>query len=122
MLEEIFISDAKNYHAWSYRIWFIERFSLWDGEMESAEQLIDDDVCNNSAWSYRCFLRMKSGEEFGVDFVSKEIDYVLNKRLPTDYNNESAWAYMRGLLATSEEEEKSSANSNAKRCLITKFP
>ena len=25
-LEEIFDSDRKNYHAWSYRIWLIERF------------------------------------------------------------------------------------------------
>jgi protein farnesyltransferase/geranylgeranyltransferase type-1 subunit alpha len=25
-LQEIFKSDAKNYHAWSYRIWLVERF------------------------------------------------------------------------------------------------
>ena len=25
-LDEIFDSDRKNYHAWSYRIWLIERF------------------------------------------------------------------------------------------------
>ena len=25
-LRDIFDSDRKNYHAWSYRIWLIERF------------------------------------------------------------------------------------------------
>jgi hypothetical protein len=25
-LEEIFESEPKNYHAWTYRIWFVERF------------------------------------------------------------------------------------------------
>jgi len=25
-LKLIFTSDAKNYHAWSYRVWMIERF------------------------------------------------------------------------------------------------
>jgi len=25
-LAEIFASDAKNYHAWTYRIWLVERF------------------------------------------------------------------------------------------------
>ena len=25
-LAEIFDSDAKNYHAWTYRIWLVERF------------------------------------------------------------------------------------------------
>ena len=24
--KKIFKSDAKNYHAWTYRMWFIERF------------------------------------------------------------------------------------------------
>ena len=28
-LEWIFESDAKNYHAWSHKIWLVERFELW---------------------------------------------------------------------------------------------
>ena len=55
-LRKIFESDSKNYHAWSYRIWLVERFSLWEGELEYAESLIDLEVTNNSAWSYRYFL------------------------------------------------------------------
>jgi hypothetical protein len=26
LLEDIFDSDSKNYHAWSYRVWMVERF------------------------------------------------------------------------------------------------
>lgn len=36
-LEDIFISDAKNYHAWSYRIWLVEHFKLWEGEFDMIE-------------------------------------------------------------------------------------
>ena len=25
-LDSIFASDAKNYHAWSYRLWLVERY------------------------------------------------------------------------------------------------
>ena len=32
-MREIFDSDRKNYHAWSYRIWLIERFQLWENEL-----------------------------------------------------------------------------------------
>jgi protein farnesyltransferase/geranylgeranyltransferase type-1 subunit alpha len=59
-LREIFNSDAKNYHAWSYRIWLVERFQLWAGELEDVERMLDDDVCNNSVWSYRYFLLNRS--------------------------------------------------------------
>lgn len=55
-LRQIFQSDSKNYHAWSYRVWLVERFSLWEGELEYAESLLDQEVTNNSAWSYRYFI------------------------------------------------------------------
>ena len=42
-MEDIFISDAKNYHAWSYRIWLVEHFSLWEGELEDVERMIKED-------------------------------------------------------------------------------
>jgi protein farnesyltransferase/geranylgeranyltransferase type-1 subunit alpha len=37
----------------------VERFTLYEGELEYAESLLDDDVCNNSAWSYRFFILSK---------------------------------------------------------------
>lgn len=58
-LAKIFKSDSKNYHAWSYRVWLVERFSLYEGELEYAESLLDTEVTNNSAWSYRYFILNK---------------------------------------------------------------
>ena len=57
-MEAIFKSDAKNYHAWSHLIWLIERFSLWadPAHMVFVEELLDANVRNNSAWSFRYFL------------------------------------------------------------------
>ena len=53
-------SDAKNYHAWSYRLWLIERFNLWKDEIEFVEfSIAYKDAGNNSLWSYRYFLKSK---------------------------------------------------------------
>jgi len=69
--------------------------------------LLDADVCNNSAWSYRYFLLAKT-REFGKELVAEEIEYVMSKRLPENYLNESAWVYLRGFLALSQEEAEKS--------------
>ena len=44
LLADVFDSDAKNYHAWSYRVWLVERFKLWTGELDYIESLLDEDV------------------------------------------------------------------------------
>ena len=59
-LEEIFDSDRKNYHAWSYRIWLIERFQLWENEIEFVNEMLRLDSGNNSVWSYRYFILNKA--------------------------------------------------------------
>ena len=60
-LYDIFCSDSKNYHAWGYRLWLVERFELWDGELEFVnEELSEGEFTNNSLWSYRYFILMKT--------------------------------------------------------------
>ena len=59
-LEQIFEKDHKNHHAWSYRIWLVERFQLWQNEMALVENLMAKDPTNNSIWSYRYFILNKS--------------------------------------------------------------
>lgn len=59
-------------------------------------------------------------KEFTVDLARSEIQYAL-KMLELDLLNEAAWVYLRGFLATSEEEQKRSMESNAKRILILEF-
>jgi protein farnesyltransferase/geranylgeranyltransferase type-1 subunit alpha len=44
ILKDIFESDAKNYHACSYRIWLVEKFNLWEGELEFINHLLNEDV------------------------------------------------------------------------------
>lgn len=57
-LDLIFKSDAKNYHAWSHKIWLIERFEIHSMQthMVFVETLLDDNVRNNSVWSFRYFI------------------------------------------------------------------
>jgi len=45
-LDEIFDSDSKNYHAWSHKIWLVERYNLWaePRQMEFVETMLDQDV------------------------------------------------------------------------------
>ena len=112
-LRKIFESDAKNFHAWSYRIWLVERFQLWEGELEFSDDLLNQDVCNNSVWSYRYFILNRSppGTYPGVtgvpgsqEFVQRELKILMEKRIPQNWGNEASWVYLRGLLCNSEEE------------------
>lgn len=58
-------TDAKNYHTWSYRQWLLAHFNdeerLWKGERGWAEELLERDVRNNSAWHHRFFVVWGSG-------------------------------------------------------------
>ena len=47
--------DAKNYHAWSHRQWVLQTFGCWENELKFAEELLEEDVRNNSAWNQRFF-------------------------------------------------------------------
>mmetsp|Transcript_510 Transcript_510/g.561 ORF Transcript_510/g.561 Transcript_510/m.561 type:complete len:87 (+) Transcript_510:530-790(+) len=83
--------------------------------------MLDEDVCNNSAWSFRYFLIMK-GNKFDKELVASEIDYVMKKRLPQNYFNESAWVYLRGMLALTQEEAEASLKTHVKKIAIMTFP
>ena len=70
-LREIFESDSKNYHAWSHQVWMVERFELWHKfDLNIVETMLDDDVQNNSVWSFRYFIIMRRADEgFGKELV-----------------------------------------------------
>lgn len=55
-MKSIFDDDRKNYHAWSYRTWFVERFQLWTDELDFVDEMLKEDIGNNSVWSYRYFI------------------------------------------------------------------
>lgn len=95
MLEQ----DCKNHHVWSYRKWFVERFSLFDDASEAAyvEQLIDDDVRNNSAWTHRFFLKFSNGKPSAAT-ISAEIEFAQD-RIDLCPQNASSWNYLTGIYA-----------------------
>ena len=121
-LLDIFHSDSKNYHAWSYRLWFIERFNLWEGELAFLEEELDDgEVTNNSLWSYRYFLLMKTSI-FTQNLVNFELNYGMNMLNKHGLLNEAAWVYVKGFLAVSIDEQNKSKFSNVKKWHILDFP
>jgi protein farnesyltransferase/geranylgeranyltransferase type-1 subunit alpha len=121
---QMFDSDSKNYHVWSYRQWLVRQFNLWDEPREIADvdALIDQDVRNNSAWNHRYLLRFapRQGAEAAMavtvtggsytpaagkgrldvvdeDVVDAELDYAQKKILLAP-ENRSPWLYARGVL------------------------
>ena len=56
--------------------------------------------------------------------ANKELHYVADLRLPQEWKNEAAWAYLKGFIALSDEEEKLSMikEGNAPRLHIKNFP
>ena len=84
-LEQIFKSDSKNYHAWSYKVWIVERYELWkDPEhMIFVDKMLDNDVMNNSVWSFRYFLIMrKNKDNFSMALVNMELRHTIEIRIP----------------------------------------
>lgn len=72
---------------------------LFDGELNYVEQLLDDDIRNNSAWNQRYFV-INNTTGFTEDVLKREIKYTLDK-INKAKENESAWNYLRGYEANS---------------------
>lgn len=64
--------------------------------MSLVEELLNEDVRNNSAWNQRYFL-MNNHEGWSDLNVQREICFTLGK-IKFVKNNESAWNYLRGVL------------------------
>lgn len=114
--------DSKNYHTWSYRQWLLAEFNLpelWAGELAFVEQLLDEDLRNNSAWHHRYFVvfgsGVRQGDEDREKVIRRELGYVrgldaytstltayharyTKDKISIAPNNPSAWNYLRGVL------------------------
>lgn len=96
--------DAKNYHTWAYRQWVLCYFfgastpppapaapeaatstraadlaakdEVWAGELAYVDDLLEDDVRNNSAWNHRFFVAFESGSEKGTEeeVLAREVE------------------------------------------------
>ncbi|KAL0234157.1 hypothetical protein PCE1_001195 [Barthelona sp. PCE] len=102
-------SDTKSYHAWSYRIKFIDmslavlndkKITFLEEQLSYSENLIVGDFHNNSAWSFRQTL-IKRLSEF-QDIYSNEIKWLCKILTESGICNESAASYLFWLLETLE--------------------
>jgi protein farnesyltransferase/geranylgeranyltransferase type-1 subunit alpha len=100
-LGRILDEDAKNYHVWTYRQWLVKRFNP-PSELDFTAQLIKRDIYNNSAWNHRFFIYERNGLE--GDAYDNELAYV-QSIIDMEPENQSPWAYMRGLLKMGGREE-----------------
>lgn len=133
--------DAKNYHTWGYRQWILSHFGrlslpleedkqkgkvegskgagqfpeIWKGEEEYVDQLLIQDVRNNSAWNHRWFLHFSrfgltgntsrntsshTYPESTLQDLRKKIRFEIaytRASLANTPNNASAWNYLRAL-------------------------
>lgn len=71
-------------------------YRLFDKELEFADNLITEDLRNNSAWNQRYFV-VNNHLGWSDLNVQREICYTLDK-IKIIKNNESAWNYLRGVL------------------------
>ncbi|EST07468.1 Protein prenyltransferase, alpha subunit [Kalmanozyma brasiliensis GHG001] len=131
-VKENLARDAKNYHTWGYRQWVLAHFGglslpssavvvgsrgagefpqLWDGEADYVDQLLSEDVRNNSAWNHRWYIHFArfglTGSTNPVNLdpttmekIQKTIKYekaYAKASLAGCPNNASAWTYLRAL-------------------------
>ncbi|KAK1429012.1 hypothetical protein QVD17_11211 [Tagetes erecta] len=95
--KNIFLNDAKNYHAWSHRQWVLQNLGGWEDELAYCNQLLEDDVFNNSAWNQRYFVITRHPGLGGIEAtLDSEVSYTIKAILHRP-ENESAWRFLRGL-------------------------
>lgn len=76
--------------------YFINSFSLFDEELNYVDQLLNDDIRNNSAWNQRYFVH-NNGTGFTDEVLKSEIKYTIDK-IKIAKENESAWNFLRGYV------------------------
>ena len=141
--------DAKNYHTWAYRQWVLGHFGgmgnvkadtsgagegsisairkavgddVWSQELAYVEELLEEDLRNNSAWNHRFFTLFASGrassgpnDDAEDEIIEQEVQYSI-KKLGIAKNNSSAWGYLRGIMQRLKQrsDSKSSPNESEK--------
>ena len=69
--------DAKNYHAWGHRQWVLRTFGGWEEELAYVEELLQEDLRNNSAWNQRFYVLQSTQDLTQLDVVRGEVAYAL---------------------------------------------
>lgn len=96
--------DFKNYNGWSHRLFVVQKFNLWEGELEFVQGLLAQDVRNNSAWNHRYTIVRNALWPLSEDTRKRELKYAIDA-LRRCANNESAWNYLGAFFGKGEGRE-----------------
>lgn len=88
--------------AWSHRQWILKTVNMankWKEEIDYVDQLLNEDIRNNSAWNQRWFVVHRGSKSTFISLVAarKEVQFSISKALLDPYN-ESAWRYFVALV------------------------
>ncbi|KYK57242.1 hypothetical protein DCS_04249 [Drechmeria coniospora] len=111
-ISTMLVEDTKNYHVWSYRQYLVEKLGLWTpNELGCTQNMIEDDVRNNSAWAHRFFVVFSDPKvstkglpstahdpKVPDSIIDREVSYAKEK-ITSAPQNQSGWNYLRGVLA-----------------------
>lgn len=78
-----------------FKYWFLFLNRCFQNELAFVNEMLKNDVRNNSVWNHRYFILNISEEGFSSKIISEEINYIIDK-LQICLNNESVWNYLRG--------------------------
>ena len=94
-LQKVFDIDNKNYHAWAYRTWLIGLNKKFvSKEKEALEELIHQEMENNSYWSYYHHLTTFDTSVEAKEHVKSFAMHILALNL----KNEAAWNFVNSLF------------------------
>jgi len=91
IVRKIHSLDSRNFHAWSYRKFLIDRFNVHVDDLSYSTKLIESDFSNYSAWFLRTTVPTDQLNP------SDELDLVWNA-IFTEPNDQSAWQYHDWLM------------------------
>ncbi len=97
-VRQVFIDggDAKNYHAWGHRQWVLRTFGGWEAELDYVEELLQQDLRNNSAWNQRFYVLQHTAVLKELDAMRAEVAYAL-RYIEAAPNNPSPWHFLKGV-------------------------
>eukprot|EP00913_Durusdinium_trenchii_P007380 g6939.t1 len=90
-------NDYKNYNGWSHRQFILQQFKLWHEELPFVEQLLREDIRNNSAWNHRFTVVRNQTWPLTDTVRTREINFALES-IRKCANNECAWNYLSAFL------------------------
>lgn len=94
---DILSTDNKNYHVWNYKMSLLNLLDRldWKEELRWVEQLLENDLLNNSYWAYR-IICVKKLLTSGAITYEDEFSFVDSALLKTPAN-QAIWDYLKGL-------------------------